>query len=411
MGPGPLLVRDDKLYAVNCLSNSITVLKSGTLEYDVSVLVGVLLGRVYNEDRRIVVNNLFRGNVMVLDPDNYRIEEIIRASGSLHYDRGARAYAVFGDSGAIRLPSPPSAASANSNTYLPDGVRLFANTELDDIYVVADQNRSVSKVDLSSGYRRGTITLPSQARGIASGGTDFFVAADREMYSFTIDDNVGLDRVWSVRPFRLAPPWLAADAFSRGRGSLLKQLSDGYMFDVFTTQGKITAIRTEPDTSRVWVGAGGALYVFETNNLDIQASFNLRYNINDVLLSTGSRNVYAVASDQVMAIDRATLVRYDDIRAGGQLVYGRKDDLFLLHPDNSRRLIVADGLRGGVFEEVDLPLVPSDAVADQDRLFLLGSTQGSLAIYVNQLDSSRLPRSADRRVWDPTADRRAGFHR
>ena len=76
-----------------------------------------------------------------------------------------------------------------------------------------------------------------------------------------------------------------------------------------------------------------------------------------------------------------------------------------------RKLIVADGLRAMTYQELYLPLVPTDAASDGERLFLLGSAQGALAIYVNRIDTARLPRRLDRRVWDTDADRRSGYHR
>ncbi|MBW7997467.1 MAG: hypothetical protein FVQ81_13010 [Candidatus Glassbacteria bacterium] len=411
MGPGPLLLRDGKLHTVNCLSNSITVLNEKDLEEEVSVLLGVLLGRMYYRDPLIVVNNLFRNNVMVLDPESYRIEEIIEAGGSIHYDAVANAYAVFGDSLVTRLPSPPSAAALNSYHDFSDGVRLFIQAGAGDRYVVVDQNRFISRIDLSSNFRRGAIPLPAPALGLAALEDTAYVLAEREMYSFTLDDNVGFDRTWSVRPARFSPPWLAADGFSPGRGSLLKYVAGTRLLDVFTARGDISVIRNDPDTTLSWVAAGGTVYVFDSVKAQLLTSYNLRWNILDIILPAFGRNAYAVATDQVVAFDRRTLLRYDDIRAGGQPVYARGDYLFLLHPDFNRRLVVADGTRGDVYQELELPLVPTDAAASDERLFLLGAAQGSIAIFVNWIDSARLPRSADGRVWDPQADRRAGYHR
>ncbi len=411
MGPGPLLVRDGKLYVVNCLSNSITVLDCKDLEEEVSVLLGVLLGRMYYQDRRIVVNNLFRGNVMVLDPETYRIEEIIQAGGSLHYDSAARAYSVFDDSLVTRLPAPPSAVSLNSYLDLPDGVRMFASSGKADQFLLADHNRYAVRIDIGSNMRRGQIPLPSPALGMAVRGDTAYIVAERELYSFTVDDNVGLDRSWSVRPVRLSPPWLAAESFSRGRGSLLKYVTSDRLLDVFTTRGDISVIRNDPDTTFSWVAAGGALYVFDSERVRMLTSFNLRWNIVDIVLPPRGRNAYAVTTDQVLAIDRKSLLRHDDIRVGGEVVYAHGDNLFLMHPDYSRRMVVADGERGGVFQELELPVVPTDAAASSERLFLLGATQGAIAIYVNRIDAARMPRSDDRRAWDTQADSRAGYHR
>jgi hypothetical protein len=92
-------------------------------------------------------------------------------------------------------------------------------------------------------------------------------------------------------------------------------------------------------------------------------------------------------------------------------VYVAGDELFLGDSRNKQRLIVADGYRGMVYQEIDLPLTPSDAVADAERLFLLGSAEGAIAVYVNRVDTSRLPRTPDRQAWDTDADRRVGTHR
>ncbi|HLA41381.1 MAG TPA: hypothetical protein VJ417_15370, partial [Candidatus Glassbacteria bacterium] len=108
MGPGPLLTAGDRLVVANCLSSSLTLLKADKLQEDVSLLVGVLLGRAYYQDNRIVVNNVFRNNLLVLDPDSYRIEEILPAGGSLFYNSAGRHFVMFDDSLATLFPSPPS---------------------------------------------------------------------------------------------------------------------------------------------------------------------------------------------------------------------------------------------------------------------------------------------------------------
>ncbi len=411
MGPGPLLVRDDKLYVVNCLSNSITVLNGKNLEEEVSVLLGVLLGRMYYRDRQIVVNNLFRGNVMVLDPESYRIEEILRAGGSIHYDSLANSYAVFDDSMVTRLPAPPSAVGMNHFLLLPDGVRVFAPAGGNN-YLLADQNRYLSRVNLGSSMRRGQIPLPSPAMAIVQEQDGpAYVLTEREICGLGAGNNVGLDFTWSARPSRFNPPWLASDGFSPGRGSVLRYASGGRMHDVFTAHGDISAIRNDPDTTFSWLAAGANIYVFDSQRANLLSSYSLRWDIIDIVLPRWGRNVYAVTTDQVVAFDRKTLLRYDEIRAGGEVVYAHGDDLFLMHPDYTRRMVVADGLRGGVFQELDLPLVPTDAAANQERLFLLGATQGALAIYVNRIDSARMPRSHDRSARDTQADRRVGYHR
>jgi hypothetical protein len=151
--------------------------------------------------------------------------------------------------------------------------------------------------------------------------------------------------------------------------------------------------------------------VFERKNASERSTIPLGDSVDDIYLPGGSIHGYITTAGMVSIVDRGTLFRRDEIRAGGEFVYVWGDDLYLRDKDERHKLVVADGLLGMTFQELYLPLVPTDAASDGERLFLLGAAQGALAIYVNRIDTARLPRSPDRRVWDTDADRRSGYHR
>ncbi|OGG05243.1 MAG: hypothetical protein A3F83_14795 [Candidatus Glassbacteria bacterium RIFCSPLOWO2_12_FULL_58_11] len=412
MGPGPLLCRQGKIYVANGLSNSITVLNARSLEEEVSVLVGVLLGRMVYQDNRVVVNNCFRGNLLVLDPDNFRIDEIVPASGGLVYSGRNRRYYIFQDSLAFSLPGPPSQVSMRLELPLPGGVRLFAQSaESPDIFFVADQNRYLSEIDLNRNMRLGAVALPDECRGLFVAKDNGYAIAPSYTYRFTASESPGLNRSWSVRAFKFNLPFMADEGFSRNRGSLLKFVGRDRLDDVFTTNGEIRVIRNDPDTTFTWIGVPSSVYVFDRRNVQQRSSITLQGPVEDICLPRGSANGYIATPETVQIIDRGNFFRYAEIEAGGEFVYAGGDDLFLRDMRDRRRLVVADGQRGMIFQELSLPLAPTDAATDGVRLFLLGSAEGALAIYVNLINAARLPRSPDRQAWDPDADRRAGFHR
>ena len=195
LGPGPLLTKGGKLYAVNCLSNSVTVLDCDGLDEDVSVMLGVFLGKMYYHNRRIVVNNLFRYNVMVLNPESYIIEEIVRAGGSISYDSLAQAYAVFDDSMVTRLSEPVSAVSLNTYLDLPYGVRVFDRAD-EDLYLIADQNRCVGRADLATNMLRGQIPLPSQPLALMRGHGESAMALTP--YEYCVFSRLAEMWVWTI---------------------------------------------------------------------------------------------------------------------------------------------------------------------------------------------------------------------
>ena len=411
MGPGPLIARGDRLYVANGLASSITVLDTGSLEEDISILVGVLLGRMVHQDRRIVVNNCFRGNVMVLDPDTYRIEDIVPVGGGMLYNPDNRSYVFFDDSLVVSMQSPPSRVSIQNTLDLPGGVQLFAPTPNPDVYLVADQDRSITHVDLGRYFRRGMILLPSAILGLVTFDEEVFALAPNELYRFSVKETVGLSRTYSTRPFKVAPPYVASDGFARTRGSVLEFLTRDRLVDVYTTRGPVQVIRQDPDTTYTWIGTTSGVHVFDRKTAQERSTIPVRGNVDDIYLPEGSIHGYIATAGMVSIFDRESLYRRDEIRVGGEFVYGLGDDLYLRDRNDRRKLVVADGLRGMAFQQLDLPLVPTDAASDGERLFLLGSAQGALAIYVNRIDTARLPRSPDRRVWDSDADRRSGYHR
>jgi len=411
MGPGPMIARNDRLYVANGLASSITILDTGSLEEEVSILVGVLLGRMVYQDRRIVVNNCFRGNIMVLDPDTYRIEDIVPVGGGMYYNPENRCYVFFDDSLVVSMRSPPSRVSTQTVLDLPYGVQLFAPTPNPEIYLVADQNRSITHVDLKRYFRRSMIPLPSAIFGLTTYDEEVFALAPTQLYRFSVSETVGLSRTYSTRPFKVNPPYVASDGFAPTRGSVLEFLTRDRLVDVYTTMGPVRVIRQDPDTTYTWIGTTSGVHVFERKTARERSTIPVRDYVDDIYLPRGSIHGYVVTAGMVSVVDRETLFRRDEISAGGEFVYVSGDDLYLCDQDDPHKLVVADGLRGMIFQELSLPLVPTDAASDRDRLFLLGATQGALAIYVNLIDTARLPRSPDRRVWDTQADRRSGYHR
>ena len=411
MGPGPLVLANDKLYAANSLSGSITILEPKLLQEEVSVLVGVLLGRAYYRDNRIVVNNVFRHNLLVLDPENYRIEEIIPAGGSLYYNRKGRHFVMFDDSLATLLPSPPSQVAINISLELPGGVRLFSPTSEAEIYLVADQGRYVTRADLGKSFRRGNVPLPQPALGMLAGEKDVYVLARSELYRFGVEENIGLSRTWPARPFKCEPPWLADDGLYETRGSQLRYIGRDRLVDVFNTRGELSVIRLDPDTCYAWVGSPGFVNVFDSKRAEQLSQIAVRGEVRDLYLPSGLPDAYVLDSEQLLIVDRRSLFRRDDISVSGEFVYAYGEGLFLQDHADPRKLQVADGLRGMLYQEIDLPLVPTDAASDGERLFLVGGTQGAIAFYANRIDPARLPRSADRSIRDDSADRRLGYHR
>ena len=411
MGPGPLIARDDRLYVANGLASSITILDTGNLEEEVSILVGVLLGSMVYQDRRIVVNNCFRGSIMVLDPDTYRIEDIVPVGGGMFYNPESRSYVFFDDSLVVSMQSPPSNVSTQTILDLPRGVQLFAPTPNPEIYLVADQDRNIIHIDLSRYIRRGIIPLPSAINGLITHNEEVFALAPSELYRFSVKEMVGLSRTYSTRPFKVAPPYVASDGFTRTRGSVLEFLTRDRLVDVYTTRGPVRVIRQDPDTTYTWIGTTNGVHVFERKKATERSTIPVSDGVDDIYLPGGSIHGYITNSGMVSIVDRETLFRRDEIRVGGEFVYVWGDDLYLRDKDERHKLVVADGLRGMTFQELYLPLVPTDAASDGERLFLLGAAQGALAIYVNRIDTARLPRSHDRRVWDTDADRRSRYHR
>jgi len=411
MGPGPLVIREEKVYVANGLSNSITILDARSLEEDISILVGVLLGRMIYVDQRIVVNNCFRGNVMVLNPDDYIIEDIVPVGGAMDYIPENRQFVFFDDSVVTGMRSPPSKVSIHNTLEMPQGVRLFAPTKDPDVFLVADQERYITRADLKSWFRRGMIPLPAQCRGLFTVGNEAWALAPSELYRFSVSDNIGLSRTYTVRPFKISMPYVASDGFASQRGSIVNIVSRDQLLDIFSTPGEIRVIRQDPDTNYTYIGTSRDVYVLLRGTSRQRSVIPVNDEVDDIYLPAGSNQGYIATREKIAIFDRESLFRRDEINTGGSFVYVSGDELYLRGTKNSRRLIVADGYRAMTYQEISLPVEPTDAASDGERLFLLGGTEGALAIYVNRVDTGRLPRSPDRKVWDTNADRRTGTHR
>ncbi|MBN2288636.1 MAG: hypothetical protein JXQ83_04840, partial [Candidatus Glassbacteria bacterium] len=411
-GPGPMVERSGRLIVANGLASSVTILDSDRLEEEVSLLVGVLLGRVFYQDRRLVVNNCFRENIMVFDPDNLLIEDIIPLGGSLDYLPEMRSYLVFDDSLVAVLASPPSRVAMRLELEMPRGIKLYAPTGDQKKILVADQALYLFQLDLERNFRFGDQLLPGACTGLFSDDKQVWAFFQDELYRYTLGGG-GLmsSRGYSVRPYKMSRRYLASDGFRRYRGSELFWVSDERLVELPPTQGEVRVMRHDPDTTYTYVGTDNNLYVFERGYTRQRSVVSLDEGVEDIYLPAKSAQAYIAGRDRITIVNRETLFRWDDIDRGGSFIYAGGDDLFLRDSRNPRRLVVADGYRGRVFQEIDLPLTPTDAVADQERLFLLGAAEGAVAVYVNRVDTSRLPRSPDRQAWDTDADRRAGTHR
>lgn len=410
-GPGPLLARDGALWVANGLSSSITVLDQGKLEEKFSVLVGVLLGRMVQHGRKVVVNNLFRGNVMVLNPENYIIEDIVAAGGSLDFSAVANRVTMLDDSLAVGMDYPPSRLSVSATLDLPRGVRLFARLGDSQSYLVADQDRSVEMVDLSRRFRFGGVPLPAESKGVFTWDGAAWVLSAYDLYRFGVGETLGLDRSWPLRPFKFHPPYVAADYVSGGGGSQVHVMYNKQLLDLTSTPGQIGVIRDDPDTSYCWFGTTQNALVFDRRDNRSSAVVPVDGTARDIYLPPGSLNGYICGEGSLTVADRRNFFRQNEIALDGDFVYVSGEELYLLDHADRSLLYVVDGYRAMVYQRLRLPVTPTDAASDGERLYLLGGAEGALAIYSNFPATERLPRSTDRNVWDSEADRRCGEHR
>jgi hypothetical protein len=412
MGPGPMVAVNDRLIVANGLSSSITILDAERLKEEVSVLVGVLLGRVFYHDRRLVVNNIFRGNIMVYDPDNLLIEDIIPIGGSLDYIPESRDYMVFDDSLVAVLESPPSRVAMRVELDLPRGVRLYTPTAVPGKVLIADQGFSLLQVDLEKQFRYSGLSMPGGCTGLFNDKKQAWAFFPAELYRFSLDENGPSNSFgYSARPYKMSRRYLASGGFGRSRGSELYWVADNRLVELMPTRSEVQVIRHDPDTTYTYIGTSDNLYIFERGHTTQRSIVTLADGALDIYLPSNSAQAFVAGREGITVVNRESLFKWDDIGRGGSFVYVGGDDLFLRDFNNGRKLYVADGYRGMIFQEIDLPLTPTDAVADQERLFLVGAAEGAVAVYVNWVDTSRLPRSPDRRAWDPDADRRASTHR
>ncbi len=412
LGPGPMVSREGRLFVANGLSNSINIFSNGKeLKEELSILVGVLLGRMEFIDQRLVVNNCFRGNVMVLDPYSYRIEDIVPVGGAMDYRPLDRSFLFIDDSVVVGMPSPPSKLAIADRMEMSSGVRLWAPTGEEDFLLVADQDRYLFSVDLGSLFRRDVVPLSAQALGIFTFEDRAWVFAPDYLFQFATDRSLRLVSSYPVRGYRMSLPFVAVErSVRRGGGAELNLISNDRLVDVASTRSEVTVMRDDPDTNSTYIGTRETVYVYESNGR-LKATIPLPAPAADLYLPLLGPRGYVATPEYLAIVDRQSLFRYDEVQVGGSFIYVAGDDLFLRRFDDPRRMAVADGYRGMLYEELELPLVPTDAASDGESLFLLGGAEGAVAIYVNMVDVSRLPRATDRQAWDHGADRRTGTHR
>ena len=295
---------------------------------------------------------------------------------------------------------------------LPRGVRLYAQTEAPGKVLIADQGYSLLQVDLESKFRYSGLSIPGGCTGLFTVNKQAWAFFPAELYRFSLDESGPSNSfAYTARPYKMSRRYLASSGFRRFRGSELYWAADNRLVELMPTRSEVQVIRHDPDTSYTYIGTSENLYVFERGHATQRSIVSLGDGAMDIYLPLSSEQAYIAGKHEITIVNRQTLFRWDNIERGGSFVYVGGDDLFLLDYNNRRKLHVADGYRGIVYQELDLPLIPTDAVADQERLFLVGAAEGAVAVYVNWVDTSRLPRSPDRQAWDPDADRRAGTHR
>ncbi|GAG49315.1 unnamed protein product, partial [marine sediment metagenome] len=148
-------------------------------------------------------------------------------------------------------------------------------------------------------------------------------------YRFSVKEIVGLSRTYSTRPFKVNPPYVASDGFTRTRGSVLEFLTRDRLVDVYTTSGPVRVIRQDPDTTYTWIGTTNGVHVFERKNASERSTIPVGDSVEDIYLPGGSIHGYITTAGMVSIVDRRTLFRRDEIKVGGEFVYVWGDDLYL----------------------------------------------------------------------------------
>lgn len=411
MGPGPLVERDGSVWVANCLANSFTVVDAGRLREEVSLLVGVLLGGMVYQDRRITVNNVFRGNVMVLNPETWFIEDIVPVGGSMHYSASSRRLTMFDDSLVVGMDYPPSKVSISTTLDMPQGVKLFSATGDPQSFLVADQKRYVTRIDLNRRFRFGGVPMPAEVRALFVLSEDAWALSASDVFRFEIAGSVGIRSSYQLRAFKFAPPFVAADYRENFSGSLIHVISRDRVLDLTSIPGAVNVVRQDPDTSYYYFGTDRGVRVFDRRDGRALSVIAPASPADDIYLPSGSPHGYMTGGGRLNVFDRQTLFERDRVEVDGRFVYVSGDYLFLADNLDPRLFYVVDGYRGSLYQQTSLPVIPTDAVADQDRIFLLGGTDGAIAVYVNYIAAERLPRTPDRHVWDSGADRRTGVQR
>ena len=414
-GPAAMLIKDEKLIVANGLANSLTVIDPARMQEDISILVGVMLGRTYFDGNYVYINNLFRNSLFVYDPDNLRIEDIIPRGGSLTASDPGKGLVMFGDSVVYGIPYPPSRLAAFQEIDIPRGVRFFDGMSESNRYVVCDQDNYLMTVDMGKGFRFGSQPLSGTPLGIvAAGEGSAWVLAPDRLYRFAIGgEGPGRSTTFTARPYKVYENYVASDGFNRNRGGELFYAGSTNLFELSFSRDKFEVMRSDPDTNYVYIGAGDRVYVVEKGAIGQRSIISIQDGLRDIYVPQGSINGYIAGNEKVTVFNRESLFQSDDVEdAGGDIVYVSGDDLYIRGLDEKKHtLTVVDGYRGSIYEQSELPIVPSDAFSDNDRLFLVGSAEGALGVYVNYVDTRRLPRNAQRDAWDFSADNRIGNHR
>lgn len=238
-----------------------------------------------------------------------------------------------------------------------------------------------------------------------------WVLTAADLYRFSVTETLGLDRSWPLRPFKFSPPYIAADYSGRATGSQVNLIYDRQVLDLTSTPGGISVIRDDPDTSFCWFGTSQNSLVFDRRDNRSLAVVQADGAVRDIYLPPNSLNAYVLSDGTITVADRRTFFRRDEIALDGDYVYASGEEMYVLDRADRSLLHVVDGYRTMIYQSLRLPVTPTDAASDGDRLFLLGGAEGAIAIYANRPSTERLPRSVNRHVWDTDADRRSGSHR
>ena len=281
-------------------------------------------------------------------------------------------------------------------------------------YVVSDQDNYLMTVNIEKNFRFGSKPISGTPLGIFTGESGAWVLVPDRLYRYAIGgDGPGRSTTFTARPYKVHGNYFASDGFHRNRGGELFYAGNTTLYEMDFSRDKFEVIRSDPDTNYVYIGASDRVFVSEEGSVGQRSIISVRDGLRDIYVPDGSMNGYVAGNDNVTIFNRESLFKSDEVKGvGGDIVYVSGDDLYIKGLDeNDNRLSVVDGYRGSIYEQTELRITPSDAFSDTDRLFLVGSTEGALGVFVNYVDTRRLPRNAERDAWDSAADNRIGNHR